>query len=81
MDIFEAILDILDEKIYDKAFNKNNKLLKRLPYIIIYEVAILLLIVLACLMSLIFKNIISIILIIMTVLLITLLFLPFIKNK
>lgn len=26
MDIFEAILDILNEKIYNIAFNKNNKL-------------------------------------------------------
>lgn len=39
MEIFdglEAILTIISEFLYDKAFNKKKKLINRLPYIIIY---------------------------------------------
>ena len=36
MEAFEVILDILNELIVDKAFNKKNNIKKRLPYILIY---------------------------------------------
>ena len=38
MEVFEVILDILDNLIVDKAFNKKISLKQRLPYIFIYYI-------------------------------------------
>lgn len=40
-DIFTVVGDFLEELIIDKAFNKERKLSKRIPYIIIYYICIL----------------------------------------
>lgn len=42
----EAILDTINEFIYDKAFDKTRKLSKRIPFILIYCLTLLLLIAL-----------------------------------
>lgn len=47
MEIFdglEAILTIITEFLYNKAFDKNKKILKRLPYIIIYILLLVLIV-------------------------------------
>ena len=36
MEAVQFIIDLLNEHIIDKAFNKKEKFLKRLPYIILY---------------------------------------------
>ena len=36
MEAIQFIIDLLNECIFDRAFNKKKKFLKRLPYIILY---------------------------------------------
>ncbi len=36
MEAVQFIIDLLNEFIFDKAFNKKEKFLKKLPYIILY---------------------------------------------
>ncbi len=84
MEAFEVILDILNELIVDKAFNKKNNIKKRLPYILIYYIVIISLctFILFLAINLIkLKNIIGYFFIIMFIILLTLLILPFINPK
>ena len=84
MEAFEVILDILNELIVDKAFNKKNNIKKRLPYILIYYIVIISLctFILFLAINLIkLKNIIGYLFIIMFIILLTLLILPFINPK
>lgn len=84
MEIFEVVLDVLNEFIISKAFNKDVKLIKRLPYIFIYEFVLLLLFVLASFLSLNFivtDNIIGYILFIISLILVLLMILPFFTEK
>lgn len=79
MEAFEVILDILDNLIVDKAFNKNINLKKRLPFIFIYYIVIILLLFLSIFLSINYiktKNIIGYFLIILSVIFFTLLILP-----
>lgn len=43
-DALEAILTVVSEFLYDKAFNKSIKLIKRIPYLLIY-IAVLIIII------------------------------------
>ena len=36
MDVIQFIIDLINEYLFDKAFNKKEKFLKRLPFIILY---------------------------------------------
>lgn len=84
MEIFEVVLDVLNEFITSKAFNKDIKLIKRLPYIFIYELVLLLLCVLASFLSFNFivtNNIIGYILFIISLILVVLMILPFLQKK
>lgn len=44
LDGLEAILTVITEFLYNKAFDKNRKILKRLPYIIIYILLLVLIV-------------------------------------
>lgn len=86
MEVFEIILDILDNLILDKAFNKKINLKKRLTYIFIYYVIIIFLLAFAIFLSVNYiksKNIIGYFLILMIIILFILLILPLFsfKNK
>ena len=41
MEAIQFILDLLSECIFDKAFNKKEKFLKRLPFIVLYFLLII----------------------------------------
>lgn len=86
MEVFEIMLDILDNLISDKAFNKKISLKRRLPYIFIYYIVIILLLVFAIFLSFNYiksKNITGYFLILMSIILFVLLILPLFsfKNK
>ena len=86
MDTFEVIFDILNELIVNKAFNKKTSFKKRLPYILIYYITILLLLFVTIFLSSLYikqKNIIGYFLIFINIILFLLLFLPLFdfKNK
>ncbi len=79
MEVFEIILDVLNNLIVDKAFNKKIKFKKRLLYIFIYYTLIILLLVLTVFFGINYikaKNIIGYFLIIMGIILFILLVLP-----
>lgn len=79
MEAFEAILDILDNLIIDKAFDKNRDIKKRLPYIFIYYITIIVLCILTLFLSINLikaRNIIGYFLIMIFVILLILLILP-----
>ncbi len=86
MEAFEAIFDILNELVIDKAFNKKMSIKRRLPYIFIYYITIILLLFLAIFLSINCikqKNIIGYFLVLIAIILFLLLFLPLFnfKNK
>ncbi len=84
METFEVVLDILNELIVDKAFNKKNNIKKRLPYILIYYIVIISLCTFTLFLAINLiklKNIIGYFFIIMFIILLTLLILPFINRK
>lgn len=79
MEVFEVILDILDNLIVDKAFNKKISLKKRLPYIFIYYIVTIFLLFFSIFLSVNYiklKNIIGYFLILMSIFLFILLILP-----
>ncbi len=86
MEAFEAIFDILNELVIDKAFNKKMSIKRRLPYILIYYITIILLLFFTIFLSINFikqKNIIGYFLVLIDIILFLLLFLPLFnfKNK
>lgn len=84
MEIFEVILDILDELIIDRAFNKKINIKKRLPYIIIYYTVIIILCAFTLFLAISFiklKYIIGYFLIVVFIMLLTLLIIPLITRK
>lgn len=86
MEAFEAIFDILNELVIDKAFNKKMSIKRRLPYILIYYITIILLLFFTIFLSINFikqKNIIGYFLTLIDIILFSLLFLPLFnfKNK
>lgn len=79
MEVFEVILDILDNLIVDKAFNKKISLKKRLPYIFIYYIVTIFLLFFSIFLSVNYiklKNVIGYFLILMSIFLFILLILP-----
>lgn len=79
MDAIEVILDILDNLIVDKAFNKKISIKRRWPYIFIYYTVIILLLFLTIFFSIGYiklKNIIGYFLILLSIILFVLLILP-----
>ena len=84
MEAFEVIIDILNELIIDKAFNKDRKLTKRLPFILIYYVTILLLLVLSLFLGInyiLVNNIFGYLILILSLILVIMLILPLFDRR
>lgn len=84
MEAFEVIIDILNELIIDKAFNKDRKLTKRLPFILFYYVIILLLLVLSLFLGInyiLINNIFGYLILTLSLILVILLIIPFFNKK
>lgn len=80
----EACMDILDELIIDKAFNKKVKLRKRIPFILIYVLILLSLLSLLTFVGInlvIKKNIFGYFLLFMDLIILFMLIYPFIFYK
>lgn len=83
-DALECLIDIITSFLYNKAFDKNKKMIKRLPYIIIYIVILTLIISLLTYFGTILintNNILGYILLFFSLLCMLILIYPFIKNK
>lgn len=83
-DALECLIDIITSFLYNKAFDKNKKMIKRLPYIIIYIVILILIISLLTYFGTILintNNILGYILLFFSLLCMLILIYPFIKNK
>lgn len=83
-DALEGLIDIITSFLYNKSFDKNKKMIKRLPYIIIYIVILILIISLLTYFGTILintNNILGYILLFFSLLCMYILIYPFIKNK
>ncbi len=79
----EGLFDLIGKFVLDKAFNKNNTLKERLPFIIIYILTLVLIIVCLIIGGVYLikdNNLIGIILLVFALLFIIMLAYPFIKN-
>ena len=84
MEVFEIMLDILDNLIFDKAFNKKINRKRRLSYILLYYMVIILLLAFAIFLGVNYikqKNIIGYFSTLVSIILFLLLVLPLFRFK
>lgn len=84
-DALDGLLDIITLFLYDKAFARNKNTIKRLPYIIMYTLLLMLIIAILIYLGLCLinnNNIFGYVLLLLSLLLLVILIYPFIKiNK